>query len=100
MCDVEAIPVAKVTWTKNGGPILAKHSVNGTNLVLSEQSGTSDSGSYACTARNPLGKDSAFSDITFIGKQANYVCLKELRCGLRMFKSAAEILKLVVRNPS
>ena len=68
MCEVKAIPVAKVTWTKNGGPIHAKHSLNGTNLVLSEQSDISDSGRYACTARNPLGKDSAFSDITFVGK--------------------------------
>ena len=68
MCEVKAIPVAKVTWTKNGGPIHAKHSLNGTNLVFSEQSDISDSGRYACTARNPLGKDSAFSDITFVGK--------------------------------
>lgn len=73
MCDVNAIPVAKVTWTKNGGPIHAKHSVNGTNLVLSEQSDISDSGRYACTARNPLGKDSASSDITFIGKPIAFV---------------------------
>ena len=73
VCKVEAIPVAKVTWTKNGGPIYAKHSVNGTNLVLSEQSGISDSGRYACTARNLLGRDSAFSDITFIGEPITFV---------------------------
>ena len=73
MCKVEAIPVAKVTWTKNRGPIHAKHSVNGTNLVLSEQSGISDSGRYACTARNLLGRDSAFSDIIFIGEPITFV---------------------------
>ena len=73
ICEVKAIPVAKVTWTKNGGPIHAKHSVNGTNLVLSEQSGISDSGRYACIARNLLGRDSASSDITFIGKPITFV---------------------------
>ena len=65
--------MAKVTWTKNGGPIHARHSVNGTNLVLSEQSGISDSGRYACTATNPLGRDSAFSDITFVGELITFV---------------------------
>lgn len=70
---MKAIPVAKVTWTKNGGPIRAKHSINGTNLVLSEQSGISESGRYVCTATNPLGRDSAFSDITFIGKPITFI---------------------------
>ncbi|KAL9986930.1 hypothetical protein ACROYT_G001147 [Oculina patagonica] len=65
-CDVKAIPVAKVTWTKNGGPIHSKHKINGTDLVLSEESGISDSGRYACAATNPLGRDAASSDITFI----------------------------------
>lgn len=70
---MKAIPVAKVTWTKDGGPIHDKHKVNGTNLVLSEQSGISDSGRYVCIATNPLGRDSAFSDITFIGKPIIFV---------------------------
>ena len=67
-CEVKAIPVAKVTWTKNGGPIHSKHTIDGTDLVLNEDSGISDSGRYVCTATNPLGRDAASSDITFIGE--------------------------------
>lgn len=60
--------MAKVTWTKNGGPIHSKHKINGTDLVLSDESSISDSGRYACAATNPLGRDAASSDITFIGE--------------------------------
>ena len=63
-----AIPVANVKWTKDGRSLPGKHKINGTDLVLSEESGTSDSGRYVCVARNPLGRDSSWSDITYIGE--------------------------------
>ena len=67
-CTVRAIPVAEVTWTKDGGPIHSRHKINGTDLVLSEESGTTDSGRYRCSATNPLGRDAASSLITFLSE--------------------------------
>lgn len=65
---MHAIPLAKVTWTKNGGALPSKHKINGTDLVLSEDSSTSDSGRYTCTATNSLGRDAAYSVITYLGE--------------------------------
>ena len=63
-----AIPLAKVVWTHNGGPLPSKHQIIGTDLVTSEESDTSDSGRYSCAATNRLGKDASWSDVTFIGR--------------------------------
>ncbi|XP_068741513.1 hemicentin-1-like isoform X2 [Montipora capricornis] len=65
-CPVKAIPLATVTWTFGMGSLPRKHQTNGTNLVLSDKSDTSDSGRYQCIARNPLGRDSSWSDVTFL----------------------------------
>ena len=67
-CPVFAIPVAKVTWTFNGGPLPSKHQQSGSDLVLSENSAKSDSGRYSCAATNPMGRDASWSDVTFIGE--------------------------------
>lgn len=67
-----AIPLADVKWTKDGGSLPSKHKVNGTNLVLSEDSGTSDSGRYLCAATNPLGRDASYSVITLTGELTLY----------------------------
>lgn len=62
------MPLATVTWTYNGGTISSKHQQSGTDLVLSNESDSSDSGRYKCTARNRLGRDASYSDVTFVGK--------------------------------
>ena len=67
-CPVKAIPLATVTWTFDMGSLPRKHETNGTNLVLSDKSDTSDSGRYQCIARNPLGRDSSWSEVTFLGE--------------------------------
>ena len=46
----------------------SKHKQSGTDLVLSNESGSSDSGRYRCTARNRLGRDSSYSVVTFLGE--------------------------------
>ena len=63
-----AIPLAKVVWTHNGGPLPSKHQISGTDLVTSAESDTSDSGRYSCAATNRLGKDASWSDVTFMGR--------------------------------
>lgn len=62
------MPLATVTWTYNEKTLPSKHRQIGTDLVLSNESDSSDSGRYQCTARNRLGRDASYSVVTFVGK--------------------------------
>ncbi|MGH0143069.1 UNVERIFIED_CONTAM: hypothetical protein FKN15_022424 [Acipenser sinensis] len=60
MCDVQAYPSPRITWSREGRPLefsTGMHILPGGQMLQISRARLSDSGRYECTAINPAGQD-------------------------------------------
>ena len=73
-CKASGLPEPVISWRKDGQRVTfgELYELLRNNTLVISQAQEEDSGSYVCTARNFLGKDSATSQVEVIGKKENH----------------------------